>query len=381
MPSSGPDGPVALAELAERAGVPTGVFNVVTGDPRVIGPELTAHPLVRKLTFTGSTEVGRLLLAQSAQTVKKASMELGGNAPVLVFDDADLDVAVEGVFAAKYRNTGQACISANRVYVQDGVYDAFAAGLAERVADLVVGDGFDDGVHQGPLIDTDAVAKVESHVADAVAHGAVVLHGGKRHPRGGSHDLADADLAVLRLGTPYDPRPGRFEAFFHAGRLDFPAHRLKEILALLDAVPTVVAIHLERPAVVPEIADRSAALLASFGADDTALLDVVFGRARPEGQLPFQLPRSVEEVRAGRPDVPQESADPLSTHHAVEIDGDEATTRSYLVAAHVLDASDPSRHADGTGWYHCGLRRTPQGWKFAHVALDIVHVSGEPIAH
>ncbi|MFF3505720.1 glycoside hydrolase family 3 protein [Streptomyces sp. NPDC003247] len=124
-------------------------------------------------------------------------------------------------------------------------------------------------------------------------------------------DPADADLAVLRLGTPYDPRPGRFEAFFHAGRLDFPEHRLKEILALLDAVPTVVAIHLERPAVVPEIADRSAALLAAFGADDTALLDVVFGRARPEGQLPFQLPRSMEEVRAGRPDVPQESADPL----------------------------------------------------------------------
>ncbi|MFK0119840.1 NAD-dependent succinate-semialdehyde dehydrogenase [Streptomyces sp. NPDC090994] len=175
---------LALAELADRAGVPAGVFNVVTGDPRVIGPELTGNPLVRKLTFTGSTEVGRLLLAQSAQTVKKTSMELGGNAPVLVFDDADLDLAAEGVFAAKYRNTGQACISANRVYVQDGVYDAFAAKLAERVAGLVVGDGFDDGVRQGPLIDAAAVAKVESHVADAVARGAAVLHGGKRHARG-----------------------------------------------------------------------------------------------------------------------------------------------------------------------------------------------------
>ncbi|MEV5845829.1 NAD-dependent succinate-semialdehyde dehydrogenase [Streptomyces sp. NPDC051985] len=176
---------LALAELAERAGVPAGVLNVLTGDPREIGPELTANPLVRKITFTGSTEVGRLLLAQSAATVKRTSMELGGNAPVLVFDDADLDLAVAGVLAAKYRNTGQACISANRVYVQDGVYDAFAAKLAGKVAGLVVGDGFEDGVQQGPLIDEDAVAKVEAHVADAVAKGAEVLHGGRRHARGG----------------------------------------------------------------------------------------------------------------------------------------------------------------------------------------------------
>ncbi|MET9844330.1 NAD-dependent succinate-semialdehyde dehydrogenase [Streptomyces ossamyceticus] len=176
---------LALAELADRAGIPAGVFNVITGDPREIGPELTGNPLVRKITFTGSTEVGRLLLAQSAQTVKKTSMELGGNAPVLVFDDADLDEAVDGLIATKYRNTGQACISANRVYVQDGIHDAFAKKLTERVAALAIGDGFDEGAQLGPLIDEDAVAKVESHVADAVAHGATVVQGGKRHPRGG----------------------------------------------------------------------------------------------------------------------------------------------------------------------------------------------------
>ncbi|XVQ06949.1 NAD-dependent succinate-semialdehyde dehydrogenase [Spirillospora sp. CA-255316] len=177
---------LALAELAERAGVPAGVFNVVVGDPQEIGPELTGNPLVRKVTFTGSTEVGRLLLAQSAATVKNTSMELGGNAPFLVFDDADLDAAVEGLIATKYRNTGQACISANRAYVQDGVYDEFARRLAERVGSLVVGDGFDEGVQQGPLIDADAVEKVESHVADAVGKGATVLLGGTRHPHGGN---------------------------------------------------------------------------------------------------------------------------------------------------------------------------------------------------
>ncbi|MFJ9380759.1 NAD-dependent succinate-semialdehyde dehydrogenase [Streptomyces sp. NPDC101455] len=176
---------LALAELAERAGVPAGVFNVVIGDPREIGPELTGNPLVRKVSFTGSTEVGRLLLAQSAATVKKASMELGGNAPVLVFDDADLDVAAAGVVAAKYRNTGQACISANRVYVQDVIYDRFAEELACRVRELSVGDGFEAGVEQGPLIDDAAVAKVEEHLADATAGGARVLCGGSRHQRGG----------------------------------------------------------------------------------------------------------------------------------------------------------------------------------------------------
>ncbi|MGW3127409.1 NAD-dependent succinate-semialdehyde dehydrogenase [Streptomyces sp. NPDC001123] len=176
---------LALAELAERAGIPAGVFNVVTGKAREIGPELTGNPIVRKVTFTGSTEVGRLLIAQSAETVKKVSMELGGNAPVLVFDDADLDVAVSGVLAAKYRNTGQACISANRVYVQSGVYDRFAEELAKRVRELPVGDGFEPGVLQGPLIDQAAVTKVEEHVADATGRGARILCGGSRHERGG----------------------------------------------------------------------------------------------------------------------------------------------------------------------------------------------------
>ena len=177
---------LALAELARRAGVPAGVFNVLTGnDTRDIGNQLTSHPLVRKITFTGSTEVGRLLLAQAAGTVKKCSMELGGNAPFIVFDDADLDAAADGVVAAKFRNTGQACISANRVLVQAGVYDAFAAKLVERVATLRVGNGLEAGVQLGPLIDDAAVAKVEEHIADAVAGGATVLHGGKRHTLGG----------------------------------------------------------------------------------------------------------------------------------------------------------------------------------------------------
>ena len=177
---------LALAELAQRAGVPPGVFNVVTGnDTRAIGHTLTSHPIVRKITFTGSTEVGRLLLAQAAATVKKCSMELGGNAPFIVFDDADLDAAADGVVAAKFRNTGQACISANRVLVQAGVYDAFAAKLVERVARLRVGNGLEADVQLGPLIDDAAVAKVEEHIADALAHGATVLHGGKRHVLGG----------------------------------------------------------------------------------------------------------------------------------------------------------------------------------------------------
>jgi succinate-semialdehyde dehydrogenase / glutarate-semialdehyde dehydrogenase len=176
---------LALAELAERAGVPAGVLNVVTGDPREIGPELTGNPLVRKVSFTGSTDVGRLLLAQSAKTVKRTSMELGGNAPVLVFDDADLDAAVAGVMATKYRNTGQACISANRVYVQAGIHDAFAERLAARVRELVVGDGFDERSQQGPLIDADAVDKVRAHIADALGRGAAVLCGGGPHQRGG----------------------------------------------------------------------------------------------------------------------------------------------------------------------------------------------------
>jgi succinate-semialdehyde dehydrogenase / glutarate-semialdehyde dehydrogenase len=177
---------LALAELAVRAGVPAGVFNVVTGnDTRAIGGVLATHPLVRKITFTGSTEVGRVLLGQAASTIKKCSMELGGNAPFIIFDDADLDTAADGVVTAKFRNTGQACISANRVLVQSGVYDAFAAKLVERVATLRVGNGLEAGVHQGPLIDDDALAKVEEHIENALGLGASVLHGGKRHALGG----------------------------------------------------------------------------------------------------------------------------------------------------------------------------------------------------
>ncbi|RQV69646.1 NAD-dependent succinate-semialdehyde dehydrogenase [Burkholderia cenocepacia] len=178
---------LALAELAQRAGVPTGAFSVVTGnDTRAIGGELTTNPLVRKLTFTGSTEVGRVLLAQAAQTVKKCSMELGGNAPFIVFDDADLDLAADGVIAAKFRNTGQACISANRVLVQASVYDALAARVVERVARLRTGDGLEPDVQLGPLIDDAAVLKVEEHVADALAKGARLLQGGNRHAQGGN---------------------------------------------------------------------------------------------------------------------------------------------------------------------------------------------------
>jgi len=177
---------LALGELALRAGVPAGVFSVVTGtDTRAIGGVLTSHPLVRKITFTGSTEVGRVLLQQSAATIKKCSMELGGNAPCIVFDDADLNLAVEGILVAKFRNTGQSCIAANRVMVQDGIHDALAQRLAERVAGLKVGNGLDDGVQIGPMIDAGAVQKVEAHVANAVEAGARVLTGGNRHALGG----------------------------------------------------------------------------------------------------------------------------------------------------------------------------------------------------
>lgn len=190
---------LALGELALRAGVPAGVFSVVTGtDTRAIGGVLTSHPLVRKITFTGSTEVGRVLLQQSAATIKKCSMELGGNAPCIVFDDADLDRAVEGILVAKFRNTGQSCIAANRVMVQDGIYDALAQRLAERVAGLKVGNGLDDGVQIGPMIDAAAVEKVEAHVANAVAAGACVLTGGNRHALGGGF----YEPTVLTVVTP-----------------------------------------------------------------------------------------------------------------------------------------------------------------------------------
>ena len=175
---------LALAELAHRAGVPSGIFSVVTGKASAIGGEMTANPIVRKLTFTGSTQIGQLLMRQSADTVKKLSLELGGNAPFIVFDDADLDAAVEGAMASKFRNSGQTCVCANRLYVQDKVYDAFVEKLRVAVQKLHVGDGSIAGVNQGPLIDQNAVAKVEEHIADAVAKGAKVELGGKRHALG-----------------------------------------------------------------------------------------------------------------------------------------------------------------------------------------------------
>src|SRR6056297_688339 len=176
----------ALAVLAERAGVPAGVFSVVTGmDAPAIGEELCTNDKVRKITFTGSTEVGRILMRQAADQVKKVSLELGGNAPFIVFDDADIDAAVQGAMISKYRNNGQTCVCANRIYVQAGVYDAFAEKLAEASARLVVGDGFEEGVTAGPLINDEAVSKVEEHIADATSKGAKIVIGGKRHGLGG----------------------------------------------------------------------------------------------------------------------------------------------------------------------------------------------------
>lgn len=175
---------LAMAVLAERAGVPKGVFNVVTGDPKAIGAELTRNPIVRKLSFTGSTAVGRLLMAQSAPTVKKVTLELGGNAPFIVFDDADIDAAVEGAIASKYRNNGQTCVCTNRFFVHERVYDAFAGKLAAAVNRLKVGSGTEAGVTLGPLINEAAVEKVESHIEDALAKGASLVTGGRRHALG-----------------------------------------------------------------------------------------------------------------------------------------------------------------------------------------------------
>jgi len=193
--------------LAERAGVPAGVFSVVTGSATAIGGEMTSNPIVRKVTFTGSTEIGKKLMEQCAGTVKRTSMELGGNAPFIVFDDADLDAAVKGALASKYRNAGQTCVCANRLLVQDGVYDAFAAKLADAVNALKVGDGFEQGVVIGPLIDMKAVEKVEEHISDAVAKGARVVTGGKRHALGQTFFqptiLADTspDMQIFREET------------------------------------------------------------------------------------------------------------------------------------------------------------------------------------
>ena len=183
--SQTPFSALALAELAERAGVPKGVFNVVTGSASEIGGEMTANPIVRKLSFTGSTEVGKQLMRQSASTVKKLSLELGGNAPFIVFADADLDAAVEGTMASKYRNTGQTCVCVNRIYVQDTVYDAYAAKLAAAVMKLNPANGLEPDATQGPLIDDKAVAKVKEHIDDALKRGARIVVGGHRHAKGG----------------------------------------------------------------------------------------------------------------------------------------------------------------------------------------------------
>lgn len=177
---------LALGWLAMQAGIPPGVFQVITGDAHEIGGVLTGSHVVRKLSFTGSTEVGRILMAQSAPTIKKLSLELGGNAPFIVFDDADINAVVEGALASKYRNAGQTCVCSNRIYVQSGIYEAFASRFAERVAALKVGDGQQPDVTIGPLIDDSAVTKVEEHIADALEKGATLLTGGKRHALGGT---------------------------------------------------------------------------------------------------------------------------------------------------------------------------------------------------
>jgi len=178
---------LAAAELADRAGVPPGVLNVVTGNSKAIGGVLTSHAHVRGITFTGSTEIGKLLMRQAADTVKRVGLELGGNAPFIVFDDADIDAAVEGAMVSKYRNMGQTCVCANRLYVQDKVYDAFVEKLAAEVKKMKVGNGVDAGIVQGPLINKDAVDKVEEHIADALAKGASVVVGGSRHALGGTY--------------------------------------------------------------------------------------------------------------------------------------------------------------------------------------------------
>jgi len=183
--SATPYSALALVQLAERAGMPNGVLNVITGNASVIGAEMTANPIVRKLSFTGSTEVGKLLMQQAAGTVKKLSLELGGHAPFIVFEDADLDAAVEGALVSKYRNSGQTCVCANRLLIQESIYDAFAAKLADQVKRLQVGNGMEPGVTTGPLIDEAAVVKVQEHIDDAVSKGAGILVGGKRHALGG----------------------------------------------------------------------------------------------------------------------------------------------------------------------------------------------------
>ena len=184
--SQTPFSALALADLADRAGIPPGVVNVITGPSGEMGAELTGNPIVRKLSFTGSTEIGKLLMEQCAGTIKKVSLELGGNAPFIVFDDADLDAAVEGAIASKYRNAGQTCVCANRLLVQSGIHEAFTERFAKAVAELKVGNGLDNGTQQGPMIDAAAVEKVEEHIADALAKGAKILTGGSSHALGGT---------------------------------------------------------------------------------------------------------------------------------------------------------------------------------------------------
>lgn len=219
---------LALAELGERAGVPAGVFSVVTGKASAIGGEMTSNPVVHKLTFTGSTEIGRLLMRQSADTVKKLSLELGGNAPFIVFDDADLDAAVEGALASKYRNSGQTCVCANRLYVHDKVYDAFVDKLVTAVQKLNIGDGSKPGVNQGPLIDMKAVEKVEEHIADAVAKGGKVVLGGKRHALG--HSFFEPTIVT---GVTSDMKVAREETFGPLAPI-FRFHTDAEVIGLAN---------------------------------------------------------------------------------------------------------------------------------------------------
>ncbi|MEN9849473.1 MAG: hypothetical protein RL368_2213 [Pseudomonadota bacterium] len=225
---STPFSALALVELAERAGFPKGVINIVTGDPKPIGAELTRNPLVRKLSFTGSTAVGKLLMQQCAGTVKKLSLELGGNAPFIVFDDADLDQAVAGVLASKYRNTGQTCVCANRLLVQDSIYDAFAEKLTAAVLKLKVGQGLEAGVQQGPLINAAALQKVESHVQDALSKGAKLLCGGAAHALGGTF----YQPTILGDVTP-NMRIAREETFGPVAPL-FRFHSETEAIALAN---------------------------------------------------------------------------------------------------------------------------------------------------
>ena len=206
--SQTPFSALALAELANRAGIPEGVFNVVTGSASEVGNELTGNPLVRKLSFTGSTEIGRQLMEQCAKDIKKVSLELGGNAPFIVFDDADLDKAVEGALASKFRNAGQTCVCANRLYIQDGVYDRFAEKLQQAVSKLQIGDGLQPNVTIGPLIDEKAIAKVQEHIADALDKGARVATGGKSHELGGNFFQP-----TILVDVPSDAKVAKEETF------------------------------------------------------------------------------------------------------------------------------------------------------------------------